>query len=258
MRYLPIAAFAGLLNAMTFAEELYYPAPGETIQQQSRWTPAQAGLNPRVIEELTRANVAQRWALWRYGRLIHVQGDFNEASDVASNRKTWHAMLVGAAIKQRKIPSIDEKLSRWNPELSVKDAAASWRHVITQSAGFDYPYANFPDFEPGQMWTYSDLNLVNLCRALARVYGKKDYTDSYDEVLRAGYFDAIGMRGWRTVVKKDAKFSGPNDGVRLLLDLEDMGGWVCSRCRGAHGPANSLCLSGSSRRWKASRRGACA
>jgi hypothetical protein len=73
------------------------------------------------------------------------------------------------------------------------------------------------------MWTYSDLNLINLCRALARVYGKKDYTDSYDEVLRAGYFDAIGMRGWRTVIKKDARFSGPNDGIRLVLDLEDMG-----------------------------------
>jgi CubicO group peptidase (beta-lactamase class C family) len=218
-----MAAFACILNVVAFAEEIYYPPPGETMQQQKRWSPVQAGLSPRVIEELTRANVAQRWALWRYGRLIHVHGDFNEASDVASNRKTWHAMLVGAAIQQGKIPSIDQKLSGWNPELTGKDARATWRHVMTQSAGFDYPYGNFPDFEPGQMWTYSDLNLVNLCRALARVYGKRDYTEAYDAVLRAGYFDAIGMRGWKTVIKKDPRFSGPNDGVRLLLDLEDMG-----------------------------------
>jgi hypothetical protein len=67
------------------------------------------------------------------------------------------------------------------------------------------------------MWTYSDLNLVELCDALARVWGKKDHRDRYEDVARQAYFDAIGMRGWRT------GFSREDDGIRFILDLEDMG-----------------------------------
>jgi CubicO group peptidase (beta-lactamase class C family) len=146
-----------------------------------------------------------------------VHGDFNYKQDVASNRKTWHALTVGAAIQRNRIAGIDEKLSRWNPELKGNDALATWRHVITQSSGFDYPYANYPDFRPGQMWTYSDLNLIQLNRALARVWGLPDYHKGYDKVLREAYFDAIGMRGWETGILEN------DDGIRLILDLEDMG-----------------------------------
>ncbi len=205
------------------AEKLYFPPPGETQDQQNRWTPKQAGFDGSLIKALEDARLAERWALWRYGHLIHVHGDFNQASDVASNRKTWHALAVGAALQQGKIPSIDQKVSVWNKELTGKHADATWRHVITQSAGFDYPYGEYPAFDPGKMWTYSDYNPVNLCRALARVYGRRDYDDNYDAVLREAYFDAIGMRGWKTVMKKDPQFLGPNDGIRLVLDLEDMG-----------------------------------
>jgi CubicO group peptidase (beta-lactamase class C family) len=205
------------------AEKLYFPPPGESLEQQSRRPAEQAGFLPGVVAALDQAKVAERWALWRHGHLIHVKGDFNEKSDVASNRKTWHALTVGAAIQQGKIPSVRQKISVWNKELKGKDAEATWWHVITQSAGFDYPYGEYPDFAPGKMWTYSDYNPVNLCRALARVYGRGDYTVAYDGVLREAYFDAIGMRGWETILKKDRNFAGPNDGVRLMLDLEDMG-----------------------------------
>ena len=71
--------------------------------------------------------------------------------------------------------------------------------------------------------TYSDHNPVILCRALARVYGRWDYDDDYDAVVREAYFDAIGLRGWSTVIKKDRGFKGANDGVRFVFDLEDMG-----------------------------------
>lgn len=205
------------------AADLYFPPPGEGLEAQSRRTPSEAGLDPALIRALQGAKVAARWALWRNGRLIHVEGDFHASSDVASNRKTWHALTVGAAILQGKIPSLDQKVSVWNKDLEGRDADATWRHVITQSAGFDYPYGSYPDFPPGKMWTYSDYNPVNLCRALARVYGRRDYDDNYDQALKEAYFDAIGLRGWKTILKKDQGFSGPNDGVRLVLDLEDMG-----------------------------------
>ncbi len=156
-----------------------------------------------------------RWALWCHGYLVHVEGGFNHKSEVASLRKTWHALTVGAALKQGKIPSYQQKLSVWNAELTGKDAEATWWHVITQTSGFDYPYGDFPAYQPGAIWTYTDKNPRQLCNALARVYGKKDYRDHYDEVLRQAYFDAIGMRGWTSRVRED--------GIRLQLDLEDMG-----------------------------------
>ena len=170
----------------------------------------------------TRYQRKPRWALWRHGYLIHVEGDFYEIRDVASLRKTWHAMIVGAAILQGKIPALDQKISEYEKELRGKDRSATWRHVLTQSAGFDYPYGDYPDYAPGEMWTYSDINLVHLCHALAKVYGKKNYFDNYTDVAREAYFDTIGLEGWSTQIVKDDSF-GDYDGVRFVLSLENMG-----------------------------------
>jgi len=222
---------AGAASTATQSVRFYFPPPGQAIENQDRRRPDEVGLNPAVIDQL-RAFIgehpdrgrrsAPRWALWRHGHLVHVEGDFHQRVDVASLRKTWHALTVGAAIRQGKIPSLDQKISAFETDLTGNDADATWRHVITQSAGFDYPYDDHPDFKPGEMWTYSDHNPVRLCRALARVYGKKDYHDSYAEVLKQAYFDAIGMDGWSVVFTKDGK-TGKEDGVRLSISLEHMG-----------------------------------
>ena len=225
------AAF-GNLSGLNPDGGLYFPPAGKSIENQAQRTPQQIGLDPALasrINQYIRENpytdrkVQPRWALWRHGCLIHIEGDFHQTTDVASLRKTWHAMIVGAAIKQGKIPSLDQKISTWLPELKGNDAQAMWRHVLTQSAGFDYPYGNHPDYMPGQMWTYSDLNLVHLCNALARVYGKKDFYDNYPDVAGKAYFDAIGMEGWSTAIKEDAGFGNRDDGVRFVISLEHMG-----------------------------------
>lgn len=204
-----------LTAAALCGQKIYFPPPGEALAQQSPLTPPQAGMDNTVIAKLR--GVATRWALWRWGRLLHVEGDFNHKLDVASLRKTWHAMTLGAAIQQGRVPSHGQKLNTWFGDLTGKDAEATWWHVITQSSGFDYPYGSFPAFKPGRMWTYSDKNPRRLRDALARVYGKKDHKDNYEQVLGAAYFDAIGMRGW------EVGFSRQDDGIRLRLDLEDMG-----------------------------------
>lgn len=201
--------------------DLYFPPPGEGLDVQSRVTPEEAGFAPGVIAALEE--IAPRWALWRNGRLVHVKGDFNETSDVASQRKTWHALTVGAALQLGKIQSLDQRIREWNKDLTGEHGNATWWHVMTQSAGFDYPYGKYPAYPPGRMWTYSDYNPVNLCNALARVWGRKDCHDHYETVVKEAYFDAIGMRGWQIAYKKDRAFKGPDDGVRFILDLEDMG-----------------------------------
>ena len=212
--------------------ELYFPPAGKSMENQARRAPQQVGLDAGLAGRINQyiaahpyvqRNVRPRWALWRHGYLVHVEGDFHKTTDVASLRKTWHAMIVGAAIQQGKIPSHHEKIGRWLPELTGRDAEATWRHVMTQSAGFDYPYGDYPDYEPGRMWTYSDWNLVHLCNALARVYGKEDFYDDYADVAAAAYFDAIGMEGWSARMVKDRGYGNRDDGVRYVLSLEHMG-----------------------------------
>jgi hypothetical protein len=193
----------------------HFPPPGESLANQLRRNPSEVGLRQEIVERIEAKMPTGRWALWRHGYLVHVNGDFNETTEVKSLRKTWHALTVGAAIQQGRIPSISQKLSVYCKELSGKDTAATWRHVIAQTSAFDYPYGDHPAHKPGDVWTYSDKNPRHLCNAIARVYGRKDYRDRYEDVVRAAYFDAIGMRGWKTSVR--------GDGVRFHLDLEDMG-----------------------------------
>ncbi len=212
-------------------EYFYFPPNGNDFKNQNQKSPSTTGLETDIVQEInqyikenpyTRYQIKPRWALWRHGYLIHVEGDFYEIRDVASLRKTWHAMIAGAAILQGKIPALDQKISEYEKELRGKDRSATWRHVLTQSAGFDYPYGDYPDYAPGEMWTYSDINLVHLCHALAKVYGKRNYFNNYADVAREAYFDAIGLEGWSTQIVKDDSF-GDYDGVRFVLSLENMG-----------------------------------
>lgn len=208
-----VAPAAGRVDAAD-ARGWYFPPPGEALEQQQRRSPREVGLCDELIAALQ--GKASRWALWRHGYLAHVEGDWNKTQDVASLRKTWHAMTVGAAIQQGRIPTYCQPVRQWveNPG----DERVTWWHLITQTSALDYPHAAHPDVgdpAPGEVWTYSDKNPRLLCNALARVYGKANFQDNYAEVAKAAYFDAIGMRGWS---------ARPNqDGVRFHLDLEDMG-----------------------------------
>jgi len=196
-------------------QRFYFPPAGQSISNQNKKKPEDVGMRSDFIALINKRMKGNRWALWRHGYLVHVEGDFNKKSEVASLRKTWHALTVGAAIGQGMVPSVHQKISVWCGELKGKDTEATWRDVITQTSGFDYPYGEHPAYKPGQIWTYSDKNPRHLCNALARVYGKKDWTDDYDDAIRRAYFDAIDMRGWTT---------RPNqDGIRFQFDLEDMG-----------------------------------
>jgi hypothetical protein len=194
---------------------VYFPPPGEGLNRQDRRQPAAVGLNDQIGEDLRP--VAERWALWRHGRLVALKGDFNLQQDVKSVAKTWHAVVLGAAIQQGRVPSVRQRITVWDPTLVGRDSLATWFHVLTQSSSFDYPCCAQPDYWPGVMWTYSELNIAELTRALARVYGHDNQFDGYADVLERAYFDAIGMRGWKVNYILDSAYP------RLTLDLEDMG-----------------------------------
>lgn len=211
-----VLALAFAVNCLAAAEGWYFPPPGESLEQQDRRAPDAVGLKPAIVEQLQ--GTGSRWALWRHGYLVHVEGDWNKKQDVASLRKTWHALTVGAAIGQGKIPNYHQLVRTWYPDLNGRDASATWWHVITQSSGFDYPHPDYPDVgdpAPGAVWTYTDKNPRVLCNALARLYGKTDFRDNYEDIAKQAFFDAIDMRGWEARTNQD--------GIRFHLDLEDMG-----------------------------------
>ena len=194
-------------------DAFYFPRSGGGIDSQEPETPDAAGLNSAVIPALH--GCADRWALWRHGRLVHVAGDFDQKVEVKSLRKTWHAMTVGAFIEQGRIGSIHDPIAPLCPELEGHHAESTWWHLLTQSTGFDYPYDDYPAFEPGKMWTYSDKNPHHLCNALARVFGHSGYQEGYDDVVTAAYFDTIALTGWESSVRED--------GIRFHFNLEHMG-----------------------------------
>jgi hypothetical protein len=171
---------------------MYFPPAGESLSKQSLKSPGEVGLTDSVVAELAAVITTGRW------------------DEVKSLRKIIHAATVGVAIQRHLVPSLDQKVSAWNPELSGINAAATWFHVMTQTSAFDEP-----SMAPGSLWAYSDENPLQLCRALARVWGRSDYTDRYDLVISDALFDAIGARGWSSVPAAD--------GIRFRFDLEDLG-----------------------------------
>ncbi|MCG8370171.1 MAG: Ig-like domain-containing protein, partial [Proteobacteria bacterium] len=188
----------------------WFPPPGETLASQNPVSPDAVGLSPTIVTELSSAITAGRWALWRDGHLVHVEGAFNAAGDIQSVRKSILAAVAGAGIERSLIPSLDQSLGDWNPELSGADATASWFHALAQTSAFDEP-----GLAPGALWAYSDANPLQLSRALARVWGRTDYTDGFGTVLADALFDAIGAQGWSSWPAAD--------GARLSMDLEDLG-----------------------------------
>ena len=107
-------------DARTATDGWHFPPPGRDVAHQDRRRPGEVGLDPAVVRRVDdfiaahpyrEAKAPPRWALWRHGHLVHVEGEFNKPVHVASLRKTWHALAVGAAIQQGRIPSYDQKLT---------------------------------------------------------------------------------------------------------------------------------------------------
>ena len=188
---------------------VYFPPAGQELDNQRQRPAGRVGIDRALIDVLDGL-IDGRWALWRHGHLVHVNGSFTDRTMVRSVRKTFHAATVGAALHQGRIASLDEPLRRWIPELSGNNAEATWRHVLTQTTAFDEP-----QLKPGTLWAYSDANAHALCLALARVWGLADYRQDYERVLQKSFMNGMGATGWSTSIGAD--------GMALSLDLEDLG-----------------------------------
>jgi CubicO group peptidase (beta-lactamase class C family) len=185
-----------------------FPPPGASLDTQPRRTPEEAGFRPGVVEALEAVILRDRWALWRHGHLLHVEGDFLRTTEIKSAAKSFHAALVGAAIAQGRIASVDDDIAPFAPALTGR--GITWRHLMTQTSGL-----HDPEVRPGSLFVYHETNPTLLCHALARVWGREGYFDGYADVIASALLDPIGARGWSTMVRED--------GVRLVMHLEHLG-----------------------------------
>jgi hypothetical protein len=83
------------------AHRYYFPPPGQWLNKQSQQVPEAVGLDSAIIRRISRFVLANqddsktptpRWALWRHGHLVHIDGDLNQTMDVCSHRNPWHTM----------------------------------------------------------------------------------------------------------------------------------------------------------------------
>jgi len=113
------------------AKGIYFPPPGQSIADQDRRRPEEVGMRPHFTARIKERMKGNRWALWRHGYLVHVEGDFNKNAEVASLRKAWHALTVGAAIGQIRSPenkSLAQRTDRQTCQshLAARDHSDVW------------------------------------------------------------------------------------------------------------------------------------
>lgn len=84
------------------------------------------------------------------GYLIKSWGN-DQGGDWGSAVKPVFSTLLFSSIQQGKIASVDEKLSRWWPQLTGKDQDITWRHVANMISGYSRGE------NPGTAWAYNDI-----------------------------------------------------------------------------------------------------
>jgi CubicO group peptidase (beta-lactamase class C family) len=122
--------------------------------------------------------------------LIHEQywGDhsINEVSNSFSASKTVIGLLIGIAIGEGKIPSVDEPVSTYIPEFKTKGRSRlTIRHLLTMSAGFDWQESGKnPLSEAAEGYYGTDLyGLVTRLRIIETPGKKFHYQSGNSQIL---------------------------------------------------------------------------
>lgn len=102
----------------------------------------QSSISPKLLEE------AKRWetvalVILHKGELLHEQywDGYSQTSKTNSfsMAKSLTSLCIGAAIKEGKIKSVDQKVSDFLPEFKEgKKAAITIKHLLTMSSGIDF------------------------------------------------------------------------------------------------------------------------
>ena len=143
--------------------------PGATWQTRS---PEQVGLSAAKLDAM-RDLAGGRGCVVRHGCMVYTWGDATQRGDVASACKPWFSHFLFKALEDGKVPSLDEKVVRWEPRLNdlnkalgYKDRNITWRHFANQISCYGITEA------PGTAFDYNDWQMALFFDTLfLKVYG---------------------------------------------------------------------------------------
>jgi len=209
--------------------------PGEKWETRS---PENVGLSVAKLDAL-RDFAGGRGCVVRHGYMVYTWGDPSERKDVASACKPWFSHFLFKALEDGKIPSLDEKATRWEPrlndinkDLGYKDRNVTWRHFANQISCYGITEA------PGTAFDYNDWQMALFFDTLfLKVYGAT-YEAVDEKVLHPLLTDILQCEDNPTFMAFGLKGRGgrlgisPRDFCRFGLLYLHKGNWNGARVLG--------------------------
>ena len=133
--------------------------PAERPARREPWpaiSTEEAGLDGTRLDAFAKA-IGGHGVVIRQGARAYHWGTPDKPLDIASASKAVYSFLVLKAVEEGRIPSLDQPVVEWmpelgrlNPALNHKDSRITWRHLITQTSCYGVSE------EPGSAFDYND------------------------------------------------------------------------------------------------------
>jgi CubicO group peptidase (beta-lactamase class C family) len=128
-----------------------------------------ANKNGAVLETFLQETGTQAFVVLRGGKVIY-ERYFNGAGRETlvtsfSAAKSIVSLLIGIALAERKIDSVDDPITRYLPELAARDArfgAITIRHLLRMASGIRYEESHFFNGDDAKTYYYPDLRTLAL------------------------------------------------------------------------------------------------
>lgn len=215
LKVIAAGSLAGCSEAITPGSELVFPGDDwlETRPEEAGFSTS--GLDAAIAFLRDHAFPRFGWhvSIVAGGRLIVDRGEGMKPlkrRPMASICKSVYASMLGIAIHDGRIDSVDDPLIKYFPEIaeldplprfengeqarfSNKDREVTLRQLVTMTGGFLRPQV-----APGSRWIYGTPGMIALLSAVARQYGYRDDVASENgagALLEKMIRDPIGA-GW--------------------------------------------------------------
>jgi CubicO group peptidase (beta-lactamase class C family) len=196
---LPVVQDERTLKAFSKLDLSFFNFPGLTLDTEDKLNSFLTDTQTTAFLVVKDGVVISEW----YGEGV----DHDTLQTSFSASKSFLSTLIGIAIDQGKISSLDDPITNYIPELLEKDSrfsAITLKHLITMTSGLQYvdemsPFSDAADTyyspdlratalsaviieEPGKNFLYNNYNPLLLGMALERATGQK-VTDYMSQVL---------------------------------------------------------------------------
>ncbi len=186
----------------------------------------------RKLGDLLAASKTTAFLVIKDDKLVY-EHYFNGSSHDAvqtsfSVAKSFNSAMLGAAIADGSIASIDDPVTKYIPELLERDprfADVTIRHLVTMSSGLHYEEHGLPWSDDAQTYYGTDLRGLALKRArIVETPGERFHYNNYNPLLFGMILErATGMRVADYLAQTIWKPVGAEAGATWSIDSEQHG-----------------------------------